>query len=78
MAPAFEAAAAELEPRVRVAKVDADAEPQLAARSGIRAIPTVILLRGAARWPAIAAQRPGPPVQRWVDQHVGAPASAGD
>ena len=45
MAPAFEAAARELEPRVRLAKVDTEAYPGLAARFGIRSIPTLVLLR---------------------------------
>jgi thioredoxin 2 len=44
MAPHFEAAAAELEPRVRLAKVDTEAEPALGSRFGIRSIPTMVLL----------------------------------
>jgi len=43
MAPAFEQAAAQLEPHFRVAKVDTEAEPALAARFGIRSIPTLAL-----------------------------------
>jgi len=46
MAPAFEAAAAEVEPRARLAKVDTDAEQRLAARFRIQAIPTLVLLKG--------------------------------
>ncbi len=46
MAPAFERAAAQLEPRVRLAKVNTEAEPALAARFGIRAIPTLVAIRG--------------------------------
>ena len=45
MAPAYEQAAAQLEPRVRLAKVDAEQEQGLAARFGIRSIPTLILFR---------------------------------
>ncbi|MBX3687653.1 MAG: thioredoxin TrxC [Rhodocyclaceae bacterium] len=45
MAPAFEAAAARLEPQVRLAKVDTEAEQALAARFAIRSIPTLILFR---------------------------------
>ena len=43
MAPAFEQAAAQLEPRVRLAKVDTEAEQRLAAQYGIRSIPTLAL-----------------------------------
>lgn len=46
MAPAFERAAAELEPRVRLAKVNTEAEPGLAGRFGIRSIPTLVAFRG--------------------------------
>ncbi len=46
MAPQFEAAAAALEPRFRLVKVDIDAEPALAARYGIRSVPTVALFTG--------------------------------
>ncbi|MCK9539702.1 thioredoxin TrxC [Dokdonella sp.] len=44
MAPAFEAAARELEPSVRLARVDTDAEPGLGTRFAIRSIPTLVLL----------------------------------
>jgi len=43
MAPHFAAAARELEPQVRLLKVDTEAEPMLASRYGIRSIPTLIL-----------------------------------
>ena len=45
MAPAFEQAARSLRLEVRLAKVDTEAHPSLAARYGIRAIPTLILFR---------------------------------
>ena len=43
MAPAYERAAAELEPRFRLLKVNADEEQQLMAKCGIRSIPTLML-----------------------------------
>ena len=43
MAPQFEAAAADLEPRVRLAKLNTEESPQVSARLGIRSIPTLIL-----------------------------------
>ena len=45
MAPHFAAAAADLEPRLRLGKVDTEAEPVLGARFAIRSIPTLVLLR---------------------------------
>lgn len=46
MAPQFAAAAAKIEPRARLVKVDVDAEPALATRYGIRSIPTIVMLSG--------------------------------
>ena len=46
MAPVFENAAREFGPRLRLAKIDTDAEPDLAARYRIQVIPTTILMRG--------------------------------
>jgi thioredoxin 2 len=39
----FVQAASELEPRVRLAKLDTEAQPQLAQRFAIRSIPTLIM-----------------------------------
>lgn len=44
MAPAFEQAAGQLKGRAILAKVDTDANPGLAARFGIRSIPTLVRL----------------------------------
>jgi thioredoxin 2 len=71
MAPAYERAAAELEPAVRFLKVDTEAEPDLARRYQIRAIPTLILFRKGA----VAAQQAGALDQRtltaWIREHAG-------
>ena len=53
MAPNFEAAAGELEPHVRLAKVDTQSEPTLGQQFGIRSIPTLVLF---ARGQEIARQ----------------------
>ncbi len=46
MAPAYEQAAARLEPRVRLAKLNTENAPDIAARFGIRGIPTLIAFAG--------------------------------
>jgi thioredoxin 2 len=43
MAPAYQRAAAELDPACRLLKVDTEAEPALAARYQIQSIPTMML-----------------------------------
>ncbi|MDD5309394.1 MAG: thioredoxin TrxC [Deltaproteobacteria bacterium] len=73
MAPVFVKAAAELEPRVRLVKVDTDAEPELARRYVIRGVPTVALFSGGRE----AARRSGAmdlnSLLAWVGSHLGGP-----
>lgn len=45
MGPQFERAAAELEPSMRLGKLDTEAEPGIAGRFAVRSIPTMVLLR---------------------------------
>lgn len=46
MAPMFERAAQELEPGVRLLKLNADTAPSVSSRMGISGIPTLLLMRG--------------------------------
>jgi thioredoxin 2 len=46
MAPAYTEAAAELEPAMRVLKVNTEEAPQLSARLNIRSIPTLAVFKG--------------------------------
>ena len=70
MAPAYEAAAARLEPAVRVAKVNTEEEQALGASLGIRSIPTLVLFRDGKE----AARQPGamsePDILRWVQSSL--------
>jgi thioredoxin 2 len=45
MAPIFEQVARDLEPEFRFVKLDTEAEPQIAARYGIRGIPTLMVFK---------------------------------
>jgi thioredoxin 2 len=72
IAPAFEAAAKELEPRLRLAKVDTDAEGQLAARFQIQAIPTMILVRGGREIARQSGAMPAGALRAWIDRHLAA------
>ena len=45
MAPHFERATAELEPRTRFAKLDTESAQEIAGRHGIRSIPTLIVFQ---------------------------------
>jgi thioredoxin 2 len=46
MAPQFERAARELEPRIRVLKLNSDNAQALSSRLNISGIPTLLLMRG--------------------------------
>jgi thioredoxin 2 len=71
MAPAYEQAAALLEPRVRVAKVNTEEAQALSARLGIRSIPTLALFQGGreiARQPG--ALRSAQDIVAWTRAHL--------
>jgi thioredoxin 2 len=70
MAPIYERVAAELEPEFRFLKVDTEAEPALAAKYGIRSIPTLMLFKNGT----VAAQRAGASdalsLKNWLRQNA--------
>jgi thioredoxin 2 len=66
MAPAYAQAAKELEPQVRLAKLDTEAHPQPAARFNIRSIPTMILFKGGQEAARISGALPASEIVRWV------------
>ncbi|TWI67663.1 thioredoxin [Pseudoduganella lurida] len=72
MAPFYAQAAARLEPRVRVVKVDTEANQDIGARFAIRSIPTLALFRNGRE----VARQPGAmdtsSILAWVQRHLGA------
>jgi thioredoxin 2 len=72
MAPVIDQAAAAFEPHLRVGKLDTEAEQALAARFGIRSIPTLALFRGGREIARTAGAMPLPQLQRWVEQSLAA------
>jgi thioredoxin 2 len=54
MPPAFEKAAGQLEPGVRLVKVDSDAAPLLSARFAVGTIPTLLLIRRGREFSMLA------------------------
>ncbi len=70
MAPAFEAAAQQLEPQVRLGKVDTEAQQSLAARFGIRSIPTLILFKQGREVARQAGAMTADAIKRWVGTHL--------
>jgi thioredoxin 2 len=70
MAPFFEQAARELEPRVRFAKVNTDENPMLSQRYKISSIPTTAVFKGGRE----VARQPGamnlPQLMQWLRPHL--------
>ena len=70
MAPAFALAARQLEPDCRLAKVNTEAEPELAARFGIRSIPTLAVFRGGHELARQAGAMDAAALVRWIRNNV--------
>jgi thioredoxin 1 len=71
MDPVIEDVARSLSGRLRVVKVDVDQSPALAARYGIRSMPTLIVFKGGE--PAdvkVGAGRPGSQIIKWLESHL--------
>jgi thioredoxin 2 len=70
MAPAFAEAARQLEPAFRLAKVNTEEEQQLAARFGIRSIPTLALFRNGREVARQAGAMDAASLLRWARSHA--------
>ena len=68
MAPAFAAAAGQLEPAMRLGKLDTEAEPAIAARYGIQSIPTLILFSKGRAVARQAGAMPTNAIVAWARQ----------
>ena len=66
MAPAYDAAAGELEPQVRLIKLNSDAEQAVAARLGIQGIPTMILFHEGREVARTSGAMSATQIVRWV------------
>lgn len=68
MAPAFAAAAKQLEPELRLGKVDTEAEQAIASRYGIASIPTLILFKGGKEIGRRSGAMPEHAIVSWARQ----------
>jgi thioredoxin 2 len=69
MAPVFAQTASELATRARFAKVETEAEQMLAARYGIRSIPTLAIFRNGQEIARQAGAMDGANLKRWLAAH---------
>ena len=70
MAPAFEEAAAALEPGVRFAKLNTEDEQMIGAQHGIRSIPTMVLFRGGQEIARQSGAMMSGDIVRWVNAQL--------
>lgn len=70
MAPALTTAARELEPQMRLGKLDTEAEQAIAGRYGIRSIPTMILMRAGQEIARQSGAMPQQAIVAWARQAV--------
>jgi len=70
MAPAFEQAAAQLEPRVRLAKLNTEVEQAIGARYGIRSIPTLALFQNGRELARHSGAMATADIVRWAEAHL--------
>ncbi len=70
MAPAFKQAAAQLEPKVRLAKVNTETEQTIGAQYGIRSIPTLMLFQNGKEVAQQAGAMSATDIVRWAQTHL--------
>lgn len=68
-APTFAEAASRLQGRCRLAKLDSEANPQLATQLGIRSIPSLLLFKGGREVARQSGALPLPQLLAWLAQH---------
>jgi len=70
MAPAYEEAAKQLEPDVRLIKLNSDNEQQISARLGIRGIPTMLLMHHGKEIGRVSGAMPANQIVDWTRQQL--------
>lgn len=70
MAPHFETAARQLEPRVRLAKLNTEEAQQTAAQFGIRSIPTVAIFKNGKEVARQAGAMDARTLNNWIQSHL--------
>jgi thioredoxin 2 len=71
MAPQYAAAAGQLEPKVRLLKLNSEAEPQAASALGVSGIPALILFQDGVEVGRKAGLMSADQIVRWAEQVIG-------
>ena len=70
MAPAYEQAAGQIEPRAILAKVDTEQNPKLAQRFAIRSIPTLMIFKAGKQVATQAGAMSLPQLVQWIEKQL--------
>ena len=70
IAPVIEQMASEYEGRVKVAKLDVDANQATSAKFGVRSIPTVLIFKGGEKVDAVVGAVPREMLIQAVEKHL--------
>jgi thioredoxin 1 len=70
IAPSLEEIAAEMKGKVKVAKLNVDENPKVAAEFGIRSIPTLMVFKGGKQVAVKSGAGPKGELQRWINASV--------
>lgn len=70
VAPKLEELATEMAGQVKIAKIDVDTNQELAARFGVRSIPTLILFKGGQPVDQIMGNQPKENLESFIKNHL--------
>ena len=70
MAPAFEQAAAQLEPHVRLAKLNTEDEQRIAANLNIRSIPTMVMFKNGREVARQSGAMSAADIKSWIGNYI--------
>ncbi len=68
--PALEELAAEMDGKVKIAKVDVDSNPNSAASMGIRGIPALFIFKDGEVVSNLSGARPKADLQSWIEKSI--------
>ena len=70
IAPALEELSAEMDGKVRIAKVNIDENPELAAQYGVRSIPTLLMFKSGEVASNMVGAAPKSRLQSWIQSSL--------
>ncbi|ACU75284.1 thioredoxin [Catenulispora acidiphila DSM 44928] len=76
VSPALEQVAADLAGKIKLAKVDVDASPQLSQRFEVRAVPTLLVIDRGRVLARQAGARPAAELRAWVEEALAGGSAA--